>query len=57
VILSCLPTAIGLFTFAMTPAYFTPMITSDAGRAALWIAGVMQLLGILVVRKIVNIKV
>lgn len=56
-ILSCLPTGIGVFTFAMTPQYFTPMLTSDAGRAALWIAGTMQFLGILVVRKIVNIKV
>ncbi len=56
-ILVCLPLGIGLFTFIMTPDYFRPMITNDGGRMALWIAGFMQVLGILAIRKIVNIKV
>lgn len=56
-ILFCLPACIGLFMFIMTPDYFKPMMTSEAGRAALWFAGSMQVGGALVIRKIVNIKV
>jgi tight adherence protein B len=56
-ILLCLPCCIGLFMFIMTPEYFKPMITSEAGRAALWFAGFMQVSGALIIRKIVNIKV
>ena len=56
-ILVCLPLGIGLFTFIMTPDYFRPMITNDSGRTALWVAGIMQVIGILAIRKIVNIKV
>lgn len=56
-ILTALPTAIALFTFVMTPDYFRPMIESEGGRAALWFAGFLQLMGILVIRKIVNIRV
>jgi tight adherence protein B len=56
-ILLCLPIGIGVFMFVMTPEYFRPMIASESGRAALWFAGSMQLLGALIIRKIVNIKV
>lgn len=56
-ILLCLPVGIGVFTFIMTPDYFRPMIANDGGRMALWIAAGMQVLGGLVIRKIVNIKV
>ena len=56
-ILVALPTCIALFTFVMTPDYFRPMIESESGRMALWVAGMLQLMGILVIRKIVNIKV
>ena len=56
-ILLCLPIGIGVFMFAMTPEYFKPMVTSEAGRLALWVAGFMQLTGALIIRKIVNIRV
>ena len=56
-ILLCLPVGIGVFMFCMTPEYFTPMITSDVGRSALWFAGSMQLAGALVIRKIVDVRV
>ena len=56
-ILLCLPCSIGVFMFIMTPEYFKPMITSEAGRAALWFAAFMQIMGALIIRKIVNIKV
>ena len=56
-ILLALPIGITIFTVLMTPDYFRPMLASDGGRVALMIAGGMQLLGALVIRKIVNIKV
>jgi len=56
-ILLCLPLSISLFMFVMTPDYFKPMIESETGRAALYFAGFLQLLGALVIRKIVSIKV
>ena len=56
-ILLALPVGITVFTVVMTPDYFRPMLASDGGRMALIIAGGMQLLGALVIRKIVNIKV
>jgi tight adherence protein B len=56
-ILLSLPLSIGIFTVAIAPEYFRPMLASDGGRIALWIAGFMQLFGGLIIRKIVNIKV
>jgi tight adherence protein B len=56
-ILTALPAGIALFTFVMTPDYFKPMLESEGGRAALWFAAFLQLVGVLVIRKIVNIKV
>jgi tight adherence protein B len=56
-ILTCLPVGIGLFSWAMAPEYFRPMIESPAGRSALWLAAILQVCGILVIRRIVNIRV
>ena len=56
-ILLCLPLSISLFMFVMTPDYFKPMIESETGRAALYFAGFLQVLGALIIRKIVAIKV
>lgn len=56
-ILMCLPIAMALYTYALDPAYFKPMLETDGGRMALIIAGSMQIAGMLVVRKIVNIRV
>ncbi len=56
-ILLALPIGITIFTVVITPDYFRPMLARDGGRVALFIAGSMQLLGALVIRKIVNIKV
>ena len=56
-ILLCLPVCIGVFMFVTTPEYFKPMLASETGRIALWIAAGMQLSGAAAIRKIVNIKV
>jgi tight adherence protein B len=56
-ILSILPLALAVMMYLSSPEWFNPMLTSDGGRMALIVAGVMQLLGILIIRKIVRIKV
>ena len=56
-ILLGLPLSISVFMYVMTPDYFKPMIESEAGRMALYFAAFLQLLGAVVIRKIVNIKV
>ena len=56
-ILVCLPLFICLFMIVTTPNFFKPMLESDQGRFALYLAGGMQVAGILAVRKIVNIRV
>jgi tight adherence protein B len=55
-ILMCLPIFMALYTYAVAPEYFKPVMESEGGRVSLMIAGSMQLLGMLVIRKIVNIK-
>jgi tight adherence protein B len=56
-ILVCLPLAVGLFTLLVAPDYLRPMLDSEKGRGALVVAAAMQVLGILVIRKIIAIKV
>jgi tight adherence protein B len=56
-ILVLLPLAMALYTYAITPDYFKPMLETDGGRTALMVAGTMQVLGMFVIRKIVTIKV
>jgi tight adherence protein B len=55
-ILLSLPLSITVFTVAIAPEYFRPMLETEGGRMALFIAGFMQLTGALIIRKIVNIK-
>jgi tight adherence protein B len=56
-ILLALPTGISIFMFVLTPDYFKPMMENETGRMALYFAGFMQVMGALVIRKIVNIRV
>ena len=57
VILILLPIGVGLFTYMITPDYFKPMLETQGGQLALWLAAGMQLLGCAVIFKIVNIRV
>lgn len=57
VILTCLPMALALFMVVVAPDYFHTMWDNPSGRAVLGFGFLMQLLGSLAIRKIVNIKV
>ncbi len=57
VILVCLPVGVGLFTALVAPDYLRPMMATEPGRVALGFSAALQILGILVIRKIIRIKV
>jgi len=56
-VLVSLPIFLCVFMLVTTPDFFKPMLESEQGRFALWLAAGMQVAGILAVRKIVNIRV
>jgi tight adherence protein B len=56
-ILVALPIGVGVFTYMASPDYFAPMLVGPEGRLALWLAGGLQLAGLLAIVKIVKIKV
>lgn len=57
VILTCLPLGIALFMVMVAPDYFHKMWDNPTGRAVLGFGVLMQILGSLLIRKIVAIKV
>ncbi len=56
-ILTCLPLGLGIFMAMVAPDYFHKMWDHSSGKAILGFAVVMQILGGLAIRKIVDIKV
>ena len=56
-ILGLLPLFMALFMLTVSPDYFRPMIETHSGRVAIAVAGCMQLMGMLVIRQIVKIRV
>ena len=56
-ILTCLPLGIAIFMVAVAPDYFHKMWDLPAGRGVLGFAALMQILGSIAIKKIVDIKV
>ena len=57
IVLMALPFALFLAVYALNPEYVQLLFTTEEGRKMVGIAIVMQLLGAVVIKKIVNIKV
>lgn len=57
IVLLALPPVLFLAVYRMNPDYVSPLFTDPLGRKMLAGAALMQLLGALVIKKIVNIKV
>lgn len=57
VVLALLPIALAAFLFSMHHDYFDPLLASPMGKIAIGIALLMELLGYLVIKKIVDIDV
>jgi tight adherence protein B len=56
-VLAILPFAIGIYMFAVNPRYISLLFTTQIGLFMLGVAGVLMVLGILWMRKIVDIDV
>jgi tight adherence protein B len=56
-VLGLLPVAVGGLIYLMDPEYMSPMFTSPIGIGALVVAGVSEIFGMLVIRKIADVKV
>ena len=57
VVMALLPIALAAFLFSMHNDYFDPLLASPMGKIAIGIALLMELLGYLVIKKIVDIDV
>ena len=57
IVLMALPFALFLAVYALNPEYVQLLFTTEEGRKMVGIAIFMQLLGAVVIKKIVNIKV
>jgi len=57
VILALLPVALAGFMAVVNPGYLRPLIDEPLGRLAMAIAGGLELLGFLIIRRLVDIKV
>jgi len=57
IVLLALPPVLFLAVYQLNPAYMTPLFTDPMGKQLLAGAVLMQVLGALVIRKIINIKV
>ena len=57
IVLLALPPVLFLAVYRLNPDYVTPLFTDPMGRQMLAVAVVLQLLGAIVIKKIINIKV
>jgi tight adherence protein B len=55
-ILFCFPTALFFITYAVNPAYASVLLKTDVGRMLLAASFFLQVMGLMVIRKIVNVK-
>ena len=56
-IVALLPIALGALLFVINPEYMTPLFTTTLGRTMLAIGGFSQLIGIFLIKKIIEIEV
>jgi len=56
IVIGVLPIALGFIIYLVNPDYIVNFINSSAGRVLLVIAGVMEAMGFLVIKKILTIK-
>ena len=56
-VVGLLPVALGGVIYMLNPDYMSDLFTTDFGHKLLMFAGTLQVLGMLIIRKIVNIKV
>ena len=56
-VLAFLPVGVAFLLFLMSPGYMKPLWEAPEGRSMIVAAGVLQIIGMLVIRKIIRIKI
>ena len=56
-VLTCIPVALGLFFAVTSPEYLKPLLTTSIGKMAIGVAMVMEIIGYLIISRIVDIKI
>lgn len=57
IVLACIPVALALFFYVSSPEYLEPLLTTDIGKMAIIGALFLVIVGFVIIRKIVDIKV
>lgn len=57
IVLACIPVALALFFYITSPEYLTPLLTTDIGKVAIIGTIFLVIVGFIIIRKIVDIKV
>ena len=57
IVLACIPVALALFFYITSPEYLTPLLTTDIGKVAIIGTVFLGIVGFIIIRKIVDIKV
>lgn len=57
IVLACIPVALGLFFYVSSPEYLEPLLTTDIGKVAIIGTVFLVIVGFIIIRKIVDIKV
>lgn len=57
IVLACIPVALALFFYITSPEYLTPLLTTDIGKIAIIGTVFLVIVGFIIIRKIVDIKV
>lgn len=57
IVLACIPVALALFFYVSSPEYLEPLLTTNIGRIAIIGALFLVIVGFIIIRKIVDIKV
>jgi tight adherence protein B len=55
-ILACLPPSVAALSFVLSPSHLNTLLGDDLGIKMIWSAVIMQILGTLIIRKIVNVE-
>jgi tight adherence protein B len=55
--LTALPFAAGLFMYFANPTYMAPLFIDPIGHEALIVAGIMQFIGYIIIKRLIKIKI
>lgn len=56
-ILACIPVALAIFFYTLAPSFIQPLITTTIGHIAIGAAIILEIIGFIIIHKIVDIKI